>query len=282
MSRSRGLGIPMELAEKYERSCNALRDYAQAAGFSDIVIGLSGGIDSSLVAKMCVDVFGADHVHGYLLPGPYSTDHSLVDAQDLADNLGIATEIVPIVEPYQAFSEVLFKALDGELTGLASENTQARCRMVCLMAISNHYGWMMINTGNKSEAAMGFSTLYGDTSGAFAPIGGLYKTDVFAICHMLNERALLAGEIPPIPENVLIKPPSAELSPDAKDETAMGIDYATLDQILIKYYEQGVDIPDLVAQGFDEEQVAYVIKRVDGYAFKRAIEPPYPMDTFYE
>ena len=99
---------------------------------------------------------------------------------------------------------------------------------------------------------------------------------------MLNERALLAGEIPPIPENVLIKPPSAELSPDAKDETAMGIDYATIDQILIKYYEQGVDIPDLVAQGFDEEQVAYVIKRVDGYAFKRAIEPPYPMDKFYE
>lgn len=271
----------MDLQEKYDRCCKGLREYATMAGFTDVVIGLSGGIDSSLVAVMCVDVFGADHVHGYLLPGPYSTDHSLTDAHDLARNIGIKTEVISIVEPYNAFSQTLAHAVGGELTGLASENTQARCRMVCLMALSNAFGWMMVNTGNKSEAAMGFSTLYGDTSGAYAPIGGIYKTDVFAICRMLNEKAEVAGQIPPIPENVLVKPPSAELSPGAKDETAMGIDYDTLDKILIAYYEKGIDIPELVLMGFDEAQLEKVIARVDGYEYKRAIEPPFPEDKFY-
>ena len=187
----------MDLEQKYILSVQALKDYAQQAGFNEVVLGLSGGIDSALVAVMCVDAFGADRVHAYMLPGPYSTDHSLTDAEELGANLGIKTEVISIVGPYEAFVAALEPAAGGKLSGLASENTQARCRMVCLMALSNTYGWMMVNTGNKSEAAMGFSTLYGDTSGAFAPIGGLYKTDVFALSRWVNERAAAESTVPP-------------------------------------------------------------------------------------
>lgn len=272
----------MDLEQKYTLSVQALKDYAQQAGFNEVVLGLSGGIDSALVAVMCVDAFGADRVHAYMLPGPYSTDHSLTDAKELGANLGIKTEAISIVDPYEAFVAALESAADGKLEGLASENTQARCRMVCLMALSNTYGWMMVNTGNKSEAAMGFSTLYGDTSGAFAPIGGLYKTDVFALSRWVNERAAAEGKVPPIPEHIIVKPPSAELSPGAEDEKALGIDYATLDQILIAHFEQGKSAEEIVAAGFDPEEVAYAIRRTNSYAFKRAVEPPFPDAKFYE
>lgn len=197
----------MDASQKYAACADALKEYARNAGFADVVIGLSGGIDSSLVAAMCVDAFGADHVHGVLLPGPYSTDHSVTDAEELACNLGIKTRTVSIKEPYEAFASVLADACGGRLSGLASENTQARCRMVCLMALSNAHGWMLVNTGNKSEAMMGYSTLYGDTAGAFAPIGGIYKTDVYALSRWRNESAAERGEVPPIPEHVLVKPP---------------------------------------------------------------------------
>jgi NAD+ synthase (glutamine-hydrolysing) len=207
----------MELAQKYEIAVSELKAFAEGAHFTDVVLGLSGGIDSSLVAVMCVDAFGAEHVHGYLLPGPYSTQHSVDDAEALARNLGLTTQTISIVGPYEGFKQALSDALGGELSGLASENTQARCRMVCLMALSNANGWMLVNTGNKSEACMGFSTLYGATAGDFAPIGGFYKTDVFALSRWVNERAVAQGQVPPIPENVMLKPPSAELSPDAKD-----------------------------------------------------------------
>lgn len=270
------MGLNEDYARKYEACCAGLREYAAGPGFTDVVIGLSGGIDSTLVAKICVDVFGADHVHGYMLPGPYSTSHSLDDARNLASNLGIDAEVISILAPFDGFNQALEHACGGPLAGLALENTQARCRMVCLMALSNTYGWMLVNTGNKSEAAMGFSTLYGDTAGAYAPIGGLYKTDVFGMCRWLNAQAQAAGEVPPIPEHVLTKPPSAELSPDAKDEVAMGIDYDTLDKILVAHYEHGISVDELAAEGFDREQVAYVVRRTDGYAFKRAMEPPFP------
>lgn len=271
----------MDLEQKYTLSVQALKAYAQQAGFSEVVLGLSGGIDSALVAVMCVDAFGADQVHAYMLPGPYSTDHSLTDAEELGANLGIKTEAISIVGPYEAFVAALEPAAGGKLEGLASENTQARCRMVCLMALSNAFGWMMVNTGNKSEAAMGFSTLYGDTSGAFAPIGGLYKTDVFALSRWVNERAVAEGKVAPIPEHIITKPPSAELSPGAEDEKALGIDYATLDQILIAHFEQGKSAEEIVAAGFDPEEVAYAIRRTNSYAFKRAIEPPFPDAKFY-
>lgn len=271
----------MELNQKYQKSLEALKDYASQAGFTDVVIGLSGGIDSSLTATMCVEAFGADHVHGYMLPGPYSTNHSLKDARDLADNLGIEAQVISILEPFEGFERALNKAMGGELEGLACENTQARCRMVCLMALSNRYNWMLVNTGNKSEAMMGFSTLYGDTAGAFAPLGGFYKTDVFALSYWVNERAIEQGVIAPIPHNVLIKPPSAELSPGAEDEKSLGIDYATLDKILIAYCEQEKTIDEIAACGFDKQQVKEVVARTNSYAYKRAMEPPFPLDNFY-
>ena len=208
----------VENSERYRLCVNALKGFMDDAGFSDVVIGLSGGMDSSLVAVMCADALGADRVHGVLMPGPYSTDHSVDDALDLARNLGIRTRTVSIAEPYRAFEAALAEACGGKLSGLAAENTQARCRMVCLMALSNAYGWMLVNTGNKSEAMMGYSTLYGDTAGAFAPIGGLYKTDVFAVARWRNRQAEIAGEVPPIPEHLFVKPPRAELSPDQEDE----------------------------------------------------------------
>lgn len=207
----------MQPSEMYRICTGALRDYVTGAGFTDVVIGLSGGIDSSVVAVMAADALGADHVHGVLLPGPYSSEHSFFDAEELARNLHIETRTISICEPFEAFERVLGAACGGELSGLAAENTQARCRMTCLMALSNAHDWMMLNTGNKSESMTGYSTLYGDTAGAFAPMGGIYKTDVYAVARWRNDCALELGEIAPIPENVLVKPPSAELSADQSD-----------------------------------------------------------------
>ncbi len=266
----------------YRACVDATRDYVCNAGFEDVVIGLSGGIDSSVVAVMAADAFGADHVFGVLMPGPYSTGHSVDDAQQLADNLGIKTRTVSICEPFEAFERVLADACRGGLSGLAAENTQARCRMVCLMAISNAHEWMMLNTGNKSEAMMGYSTLYGDTAGAFAPIGGLYKTDVYAVARWRNAEAQARGEVPPIPEHVLVKPPSAELAPDQRDEASLGVTYAALDPILIAAFEKGADMDAIAAEGHDRAQAESVIRRAKGYAFKRAMEPPFPQTRFYE
>ena len=272
----------MQAAQQYKTCVKALKGYADGAGFTDVVIGLSGGIDSSLVAKMCVDAFGADHVHGLLMPGPYSTDHSVSDARDLADNLGISARVVSICEPFEAFEKVLARTCGGELSGLAAENTQARCRMVCLMAVSNTFGWLLVNTGNKSEAMMGYSTLYGDTAGGYAPIGGLYKTDVLRVARWLNETAEDNGEVPPIPEHVLTKPPSAELSLGQEDEKSMGIDYASLDALLIEHVEHGLGAEELVAKGFDPYTVERILHTVASYEYKRAMEPPFPDAKFYE
>lgn len=269
--------------EQYRTCIEGLREFANGIGARDVVLGLSGGIDSSLVACMCVDAFGAQHVHGYMLPGPFSSEHSLVDAQELALNLGIHVERISIVEPYEAFARVLgphcADSREAGFTGLASENTQARCRMVVLMALANARGWMMVNTGNKSEAMMGYSTLYGDTAGAYAPIGGLYKTDVFAVSRWLNEHAVSRGATPPIPENVLVKPPSAELAPGQKDEDTLG-SYDELDRMLVDHVERGLDAEALIAVGYDADEVRRVTDRVASYAFKRALEPDFPFIAY--
>lgn len=271
----------MDPQEKYRLCVEALKSYVEEAGFSEVVIGLSGGIDSSLTAVMCVDAFGADRVHGVLLPGPYSTEHSVDDARELADNLGVTTCSISICEPFEAFENVLARACGGELKGLAAENTQARCRMVCLMALSNAHDWLVVNTGNKSEAMMGYSTLYGDTAGAFAPIGGLYKTDVFGVARWRNEAAIADGTESPIPDHVLTKPPSAELSPGQEDEKSMGIDYQTLDALLVAHVDQGKNAEELTAEGFNAHTVEWVLETVRATEFKRAQEPPFPGAAFY-
>lgn len=275
----------MRPEEKYHACVDAVRAYVEQAGFTDVVIGLSGGIDSALVATLCVDAFGAQHVHGVLLPGPYSSDHSIDDALQLAENLGVGTVTIPITEAYQAFDRAL-GAAEGfggatVLTGLAAENTQARCRMVVLMALANSRQWLMINTGNKSEAMMGYSTLYGDTAGAFAPLGGLYKTDVYALSRWCNARAEEAGVCPPIPANTLTKAPSAELSADQEDERSMGIAYDDLDRILIALVEEGKSVEEVAQLGFDRTEVERIQRTKDSQAFKRALEPPYPQVRFY-
>ena len=181
----------------------------------------------------------------------------------------------PWARAYDAFVHVFADANQGVLTGLAAENTQARCRMVILMALSNAHRWLVLNTGNRSEAYMGYSTLYGDTAGAFAPIGGLLKTQVYMLARVANARAEAAGRVAPIPANVLTKAPSAELAPGQVDEASMGIDYPTLDGILAAHLDRGLDAETLVKAGFDAEQVSYVLGRAEATAFKRALEPPF-------
>ena len=255
----------MNPEQQYTACVAGLKEFVEGIGGRGVVLGLSGGIDSSLVACMCVDAFGAENVHGYMLPGPYSTEHSLVDAQELARNLGIRAERVSIAEAYRVFESQLSNLCPSFDRSTAGENTQARCRMIVLMALANFYGWTMVNTGNKSEAMMGYSTLYGDTAGAYAPIGGLYKTDVYAVSRWVNARAEAAGRVAPIPEHVLVKPPSAEL-----------------DKLLIDYKERGKSVEQLIVAGYDAAEVERITKRVEAYAFKRALEPQFPVIPYAE
>ena len=259
------------------------KEYAEGAGFSEALVGLSGGIDSSVVAVMCVDAFGADHVHGVLLPGPYSSDHSCDDALELAQNLGVATETVSICEPFQAFENVLAFACGGELSGLAAENTQARCRMVCLMALSNTYGWMLVNTGNKSEACMGYSTLYGDTAGAFAPLGGLYKTDVYAVGRARNAQAADAGRGAAHPRARLHEASQrrACARPGRREEPGSGLRPARQDPDRAGGAGRAVGEASAVLN-VDPALVARIAATTDAYAFKRALEPPFPQARFYD
>ena len=267
----------MTAQEQYEACTDALRQFAQNAGFTDVVLGLSGGMDSALVACMCVDAFGAEHVHGVMLPGPYSSQASLEDAREEADNLSIRADEVSIVGPYEAFQRALGPACGGELAGLAAENTQARCRMVSLMALSNAHGWMLVNTGNRSEGYMGYATLYGDMAGAFAPIGGLFKTEVYEAARWRNEQAARAGQTPPIPERVFTKPPSAELAPGQTDEGSLGLGYPQLDAILRALYDEGRSEEDAArAAGCELAVAREVRRRAEACAFKRALAPAHP------
>lgn len=258
----------------YNDIVSQLREFVRGIGFTDCVVGLSGGIDSAVTAALAAEALGAEHVHGVLLPGPYSSAHSVEDAEALAANLGIETFTVPVTAPYEAFAGVLAKACGGALDGLAAENTQARCRMVCLMALSNKHGWLLLNTGNKSEAYMGYSTLYGDTAGAVAPLGDLYKTQVYELAMWMNARARKAGEVPPIPQRTIDKPPSAELAPDQSDEQSLGVDYPTLDAILRMAFDEDLPLQQIAEQGYDLTLVENIITRANSFAFKRAQEPP--------
>lgn len=249
------------------------REAVHAAGFSDVAIGLSGGLDSSVVAALAVEALGANRVHGVLMPGPFSSGHSVADAEDLAAALGIDRATVPITGAYEAFDQAFCEAGLGALEGLASQNTQARCRMVCLMALSNARRWLVLNTGNRSEAYMGYSTLYGDMAGAFAPLGGLYKTQVYELARWMNGRARAEGRPEPIPEHVLAKPPSAELAPGQSDEEALGLGYAELDALLAARFDEGRSLSELEAV-FGAATVQRVLGTVERMAFKRALEPP--------
>jgi NAD+ synthase (glutamine-hydrolysing) len=234
-----------------------------------VLIGLSGGIDSSLVAAIAADALGPDRVTGVLMPSRYSSDGSVTDAELLARNLGIETMVVPIEEAHEAFTNLLAPAFDGTAPGLAEENLQARIRGTLLMAISNKFDWMVLTTGNKSEMATGYSTLYGDMAGGFAVIKDVPKMLVYALCVDRNDRAGRAL----IPESVLEKPPSAELRPDQQDEDSLP-PYAVLDGVLEDYVEEDLSAAEIEAEGFDRDIVQRVVALVDRSEYKRRQAPP--------
>jgi NAD+ synthase (glutamine-hydrolysing) len=253
--------------EVYGALVVGLRDYVDKNGFASVVLGLSGGIDSALVAAIACDALGADRVYGVSLPSAYSSDHSLADAADLAQRTGLHHRTVPIIPMVDAFEESL------HLTGLAAENLQARVRGVTLMALSNAEGHLVLATGNKSEISVGYSTIYGDAVGGFAPIKDVPKTLVWELSRWRNARAESAGQTPPIPANSIIKPPSAELRPGQLDQDSLP-DYALLDDILDDYVEHDRGMADLVAQGFDAETVERIIHLTDAAEYKRRQYPP--------
>jgi NAD+ synthase (glutamine-hydrolysing) len=244
-----------------------LRDYVEKNGFRSVVVGLSGGIDSALVAAIAIDAVGAKRVNGVAMPSKYSSSHSISDAQAMADATGIHFRTVPIAPMVDAFMANL------TLKGLAEENLQARVRGTTLMGISNQEGHLVLATGNKSELAVGYSTLYGDAVGGFAPIKDIYKTDVWALSRWRNELAASRGEAEPIPVNSIEKEPSAELRPDQKDSDSLP-DYLLLDRVLTAYVDDDQGSAALIAAGFDEALVRRVIAMVDRAEYKRRQYPP--------
>ena len=258
-----------ELAEVWQAVVVGLRDYVRKNGFDSVCLGLSGGIDSAVTAVLAADALGADRVHAVSMPSRYSTEHSTSDAAELAERTGISYDVVPINDMVMAFTERL------ALTGLAEENLQARCRGVILMALSNQHGYLVLATGNKSELSVGYSTLYGDAVGGFAPIKDVPKTLVWQLARWRNDTAERAGETPPIPAEIIAKPPSAELRPGQLDTDSLP-DYALLDDILDDYVERDASSAELVARGFDADVVEQVLRLVDRAEFKRRQYPPGP------
>ena len=248
-------------------------DYVRKCGFSDVLVGLSGGIDSAVVAALAVDALGSEHVLGILMPGPYSSVASVEDAEALAANLGIQTRTVHIDELYRDASQLYEGALGSSFAGVAAENLQARLRGTTLMSLANARGALVLNTGNKSESGMGYSTLYGDTVGAYAPIGDVYKGRVYELARWRNQSSLT----PVIPENVLVKAPSAELSEGQTDEASFGVSYPDIDRILTMHVERGMDARAIVAAGVDAAAVQRVLDACRVAEFKRRQEPMAPI-----
>jgi len=246
-----------------------LRDYVKKNGFPSVILGLSGGIDSAVTAAIAADAIGAKRTYGVALPSQYSSDHSLSDAADSAKRIGLNFRVVEIQPIVNSFINAL------GLTGLAEENVQARVRGTTLMGLSNQEGHLVLATGNKSELAVGYSTLYGDAVGGYAPIKDLLKSEVWAIAKWRNAVAASRGEIEPIPLNSIIKEPSAELRPDQKDSDSLP-DYNLLDRMLAIYIENDGGLQGLLSAGFDQELATRVVQMVDRAEYKRRQYPPGP------
>lgn len=256
-----------EHAEVYQALVVGLRDYVTKNGVGSVVLGLSGGIDSALVAAIACDALGSANVFGIAMPSKYSSSHSVEDAHDSAERTGLSIRQVPIAPVFDAYQELL------HLTGLAEENLQARIRGTTLMAVSNAEGHLVLATGNKSELAVGYSTIYGDAVGGFAPIKDVPKTLVWALSRWRNEQAELTGETPPIPPRSIDKEPSAELRPDQLDSDSLP-DYAELDAVVAHYVEGGVSASELVAAGFNPQVARRIIQLTDAAEYKRRQYPP--------
>jgi NAD+ synthetase len=244
-----------------------LRDYIRKCGFRDVVIGLSGGIDSALTAAIAAEALGPEHVTGIAMPSHFSSEHSVNDARDLAKNLGIAFHVVPIADLYAPYEQALDTLFNEKKFDTTNENVQARIRGNILMAWSNRTGALVLTTGNKSELAVGYCTLYGDMAGGLALLGDVYKTMVYRVSHWMNRNGIL------IPESTLTKAPSAELRPDQTDQDTLP-PYDVLDGILELYIEEFKEVDEIVAAGFERELVARILKLVDTNEFKRQQAAP--------
>src|SRR5487761_1781682 len=266
-------GPPGGLAEVYAALVLGTADYITKNGFGSVILGLSGGIDSALTATIAADAIGPHRVNAVLLPSRYSSDHSVTDAEELVKRQGLHGRTVAI----RPMVDACESELDG-IGGLAAENLQARIRGMVLMTLSNHEGHLVLTTGNKSELATGYSTLYGDSAGGFAPIKDVLKTLVWQLARWRNEQALLDGQTPPIPENSITKPPSAELAPGQLDSDSLP-DYEVLDALLDDYVEKDMGAAQLIAAGHDRELVQRVIRLVDAAEYKRRQYPPGPKIT---
>lgn len=256
-----------DIAQIHDALIMGIKDYFYKSGFTKAILGLSGGIDSAIVCALACKALGAENVMAVLMPSKYSSDHSIKDALDLVNNIGCKHEIIEIKEAANAFDDMLSKPFAGLAANLTEENIQARCRGIILMAMSNKFGYILLNTSNKSECAVGYGTLYGDMCGAIGVIGDVYKTQIFELARYINKD----GEI--IPENTIVKPPSAELRPDQKDSDSLP-EYDILDRILFEHIELQKGSKGIIAQGFDEALVHRVLKLVTQAEFKRYQTPP--------
>jgi len=256
-----------DTAQIHDALVMGIQDYFRKSGFSKAVLGLSGGIDSAIVCALACRALGPENVMAVLMPSQYSSDHSIKDALDLVENFGCKHEIIPIKEAANAFDSMLASAFTGLSFNLTEENIQARSRGIVVMAMSNKFGYILLNTSNKSECAVGYGTLYGDMCGAIGVIGDVYKTQIYELAHYINKD----GEV--IPENTIVKPPSAELRPGQKDSDSLP-DYDTLDAILYEFIELKKSSSAIIALGYDEELVRRIIKMVNAAEFKRYQTPP--------
>ena len=244
-----------------------IRNYFGKLGFKSALLGLSGGIDSAVTLVLAAEALGSENVRSVLMPSPYSTDHSLVDALDLVQNLGSPYEIIPINNSFEIMNMTLEPVFKNQPADITEENIQARLRGVILMALSNKFGSILLNTSNKSEAAVGYGTLYGDMNGGLSVLGDVYKTEVFELARYINRNHAI------IPVNTLVKPPSAELRPDQKDSDSLP-DYKILDKILFQYIEHRKGPNDLIKMGFDASMVYNVLRLVNTNEYKRYQTPP--------
>ncbi len=259
--------IPDKIERIYQALVLGVKDYFSKMGFTKAILGLSGGIDSALTMVIAREALGAENVLGVLMPSKFSSDHSVNDAIQLAKNLGCKYEIIPIEPAYHTFEETLAPLFTGQPFNIAEENIQARIRAVLLMAVSNKFGHILLNTSNKSEAAVGYGTLYGDMCGGLSVLGDVYKTQVYHLAQFVNREEEI------IPVNTIRKPPSAELRPDQKDSDSLP-EYSILDEILFQYIERRLGPNELIAMGYEAAMVHRILKLVNTSEYKRYQTPP--------